>query len=347
MKEGKFWSTQRSMRLDDEINNIGIIDNPPSSDFPSEPSKLPSGYEWANIDPSEIKEFISIHYKSQEDGRTDPQYTEEFLNLALKGPNYNSDWHCGIKASGNIVAFISATPMKIGVTHKDHNEVLDAADINFLCCDKRLRDKRLAPVLITEITRRIARTGMRYATYTRSEVHTKTVGSGKYYHRLLKNIPNPKINYRLMQPKDISHVTQLLSNYMSKCKIRRIFSNEEVKHLFLNDVVHSYVLVNDNDEPTDFASWYEFKVRDKLTGKDVDSCYLFYHASHRMHDMLRVMMFDAMNKNYNIFNSLNVMGMHDVLLRNKFVTDENTLHYYIFNYRFPNVNTSNIGCYTL
>ena len=347
MKEGKFWSTQRSMRLDDEITNLGIIENVTSTDFPTEPSKLPSGYEWSNIDPLMIKEFLSNHYKSFEDGRTEPQYTDEFLNLALKGPNYNSDWYCGITVNGKLVAFISATPMKIGVTYKDHSEVLDVADINFLCCDKRLRDKRLAPVLITEITRRIGRTGYKYATYTRSEVHTKTIGSAKYYNRILKNIPNPKLNYRLMQPKDVRSVTQLLTDYMSKCKIRRVFSDEEVKHLFLNEVVHSYVMVNDNDEPTDFASWYKFKVHDNLTNRDVNSCYLFYHASHRMHDMIRVMMYDAMNKGYSIFNSLNVMGIQDVLLRNKFNVSEHVLHYYIFNYRFPNVNTASIGCYTL
>jgi glycylpeptide N-tetradecanoyltransferase len=39
-------------------------------------------------------------------------------------------------------------------------------EINFLCAHKKLRSKRLAPVLIKEITRRVNLTGIFQAAYT-------------------------------------------------------------------------------------------------------------------------------------------------------------------------------------
>lgn len=41
-----------------------------------------------------------------------------------------------------------------------------AAEINFLCAHKKLRNKRLAPVLIKEVTRRVNLKGIWQAVYT-------------------------------------------------------------------------------------------------------------------------------------------------------------------------------------
>jgi len=61
-------------------------------------------------------------------------------------------------------------------------------EINFLCVHKKLRAKRLAPVLIREITRRVNITGIFQAVYTAGVVLPKPVGICRYWHRSL----NPK-----------------------------------------------------------------------------------------------------------------------------------------------------------
>lgn len=48
-------------------------------------------------------------------------------------------------------------------------------EINFLCVHKKLRDKRLAPVLIQEITRRVNLTGIFQAVYTAGKVIPKPI----------------------------------------------------------------------------------------------------------------------------------------------------------------------------
>ena len=50
-------------------------------------------------------------------------------------------------------------------------------EINFLCVHKKLRAKRVAPVLIKEITRRVHQQGLFQAVYTAGVVLPKPVAS--------------------------------------------------------------------------------------------------------------------------------------------------------------------------
>ena len=61
-------------------------------------------------------------------------------------------------------------------------------EINFLCVHKKLRSKRMAPVLIKEITRRVNMEGIFQATYTAGVLLPKPVAACRYWHRSL----NPK-----------------------------------------------------------------------------------------------------------------------------------------------------------
>lgn len=49
------------------------------------------------------------------------------------------------------MGFITGVPAEVSV----NGVVIRTAEINFLCVHKSLRSKRLAPVLIKEITRRV------------------------------------------------------------------------------------------------------------------------------------------------------------------------------------------------
>lgn len=53
-------------------------------------------------------------------------------------------------------------------------------EINFLCVHKKLRSKRVAPVLIREITRRVNIEGIFQAVYTAGVVLPKPVSTCRY-----------------------------------------------------------------------------------------------------------------------------------------------------------------------
>merc|ERR1719262_2016687 len=69
-----------------------------------------------------------------------------------------------------------------------HDHSMKSVEINFLCVHKKLRSKRLAPVLIKEITRRVNREAIWQAVYTAGVVLPRPVSECRYYHRSL----NPK-----------------------------------------------------------------------------------------------------------------------------------------------------------
>ena len=64
------------------------------------------------------------------------------------------------------------------------------AEINFLCVHKKLRTKRLAPLLIKEVTRRVNLKSIWQAIYTSGTMFPTPFSNAPYYHRNL----NPKKN---------------------------------------------------------------------------------------------------------------------------------------------------------
>jgi glycylpeptide N-tetradecanoyltransferase len=171
-----------------------------------------------------------------------------------------------------LVAFISAIPVALRVRQK----VLKASEVNFICVHKKLRGKRLAPVLIKEITRRCYVNGVFQAIYTAGVVLPKPVSTCRYFHRALdwqklyeikfSPLPsNSKPQYQIrkyalpdhtatkglrpMEAKDIDAVLDLLKRYLAKFDMAPVFTREEVDHWLLHkkdapgeQVIWSYVV---------------------------------------------------------------------------------------------------------
>merc|ERR1712187_460714 len=83
-----------------------------------------------------------------------------------------------------LTGFITEVPANMHV----NESTVKMVEINFLCVHKKLRSKRLAPVLIKEITRRGNRENIWQAVYTAGVVLPRPVSECRYYHRSL----NPK-----------------------------------------------------------------------------------------------------------------------------------------------------------
>jgi hypothetical protein len=147
------------------------------------------------------------------------------------------------------------------VTLRVRGNAFSTVEINFLCIHKKLRSKRLAPVLIKEITRRCHLEGIWEAVYTAGVVLPKPIATCRYYHRSLSWLklyetgfsPLPtgstttrmiKRNQlpdttqlkglRMMETEDVKPLTDLLKQYLSKFDLAPIYSEEEVRHWFLH-----------------------------------------------------------------------------------------------------------------
>ena len=128
---------------------------------------------------------------------------------------------------------------------------------------KKLRSKRLTPVLIKEITRRCNLEGIFQAIYTAGVVLPTPISTCRYYHRTL-NVPklvDAKFTYvprnmtvarmvrqykpsstlalsrsglREMEDRDVSAVTELFKRYMARFDMVPLLEEEDVRHQFLS-----------------------------------------------------------------------------------------------------------------
>jgi glycylpeptide N-tetradecanoyltransferase len=196
----KFWNTQPVPKIDEgssgdtiaSESHKAIEPDKTIAEIKQDPYPLPEGFVWDTlhlVDEAVLKELYTLlneNYVEDDDAMFRFDYQPEFLRWALQPPRWLKDWHVGVRVakSGRLIAFISAIPAEIKVFKKS----LKVVEINFLCVHKKLRSKRLAPVLIREITRRVNLTGIFQAVYTAGVVLPKPVTTCRYWHRSL----NPK-----------------------------------------------------------------------------------------------------------------------------------------------------------
>uniref|UniRef100_A0A182P9S8 Glycylpeptide N-tetradecanoyltransferase n=1 Tax=Anopheles epiroticus TaxID=199890 RepID=A0A182P9S8_9DIPT len=382
-KSYKFWSTQPVPRMDENIlANEPIEEDKPLSEIRPEPYALPDGFTWDTMnlnDPLQLKELYTLlneNYVEDDDAMFRFDYQPEFLQWALQPPGWKREWHCGVRVvkSGRLVGFISAIPGTLNVHRKEQRMV----EINFLCVHKKLRSKRLAPVLIREITRRVNLTGIFQAVYTAGVVLPKPVSSCRYWHRSLnpKKLIEVKFSYlsRNMtmqrtiklyklpdQPKtpgfrklveaDLSAVHKLLESYLQRFNLTPVFDEAEMRHWFLpqNGIIDCFV-VEDPARPgtiTDMVSYYTLPstVMHHAVHKYVKAAYSFYNVSTRTPwlDLMNDALISAKNLGFDVFNALDLMDNKQFLVPLKFGIGDGNLQYYLYNWRCPSMQPEDVG----
>ncbi|KAI0929124.1 hypothetical protein AcW1_006153 [Taiwanofungus camphoratus] len=265
----KFWSTQPVPQLGEGPPlGDGYLEPPkPPEEVRQEPYPLPKDFEWSVLDvnmPAELREvyeLLSANYVEDDEAAFRFQYSAEFLQWALKPPGYYKEWHIGVRVASNkkLVAFVSAIPITVRV----RDNAFKGSEVNFLCVHKKLRSKRLAPVLIKEITRMCHLKGIFQALYTAGVLLPTPVSVARYYHRCLDirklvdvrftqvpptmtlarmirlyKVPErPRLlqqGLREMEERDIPQITEFFARYMCRFGMAPIMTKEEVAHQFLS-----------------------------------------------------------------------------------------------------------------
>lgn len=319
MNDYKFWKTQPVTALDEVVKEEGPIDSTKTPlDIPDTPFPLLSEFEWSTIDiesSTELDEVYNLlyeHYVEDQDATFRFKYSHEFFQWALKAPGWRKDWHVGVRVKGlkKLVAFIAAVPVTLQLNTSGN--VVPSVEINFLCIHKKLRSKRLAPVLIKEITRRVNKQDIWQALYTAGIVLPSPLSTCRYTHRPLNwsklhdvgfshlppdqtkagmvahySLPNATKTpgLRPMKLEDVDEVFDLLHEYQKKFELVQVFKKDEFVHWFLGNelgssVIKSYVVEHEG-KITDFFSYYllPFTVLNHPTHKELGIAYLFYYAT--------------------------------------------------------------------
>lgn len=386
-KAHKFWDTQPVPKLDEVIPSCeGINDviepNKEQSAIRQEPYAMPEGFAWSDLDVTdegvlrEIYTLLNENYVEDDDAMFRFDYSMGFLTWALTPPGYRKEFHLGVRAARGkkgLMAFITGVPAFCIVRGKRVKTV----EINYLCVHKRLRTKRLAPVLIKEITRRVNLAGIFQAVYTAGVVLPKPVASCRYYHRSLKpkklieigfsrlaprmtmartiklyKLPEaPKTpGFRAMAAGDVKECTALLETYLSQFQLRPQLDEHEVAHWILPraGVVDAFVVEDPTSGAiTDLCSFYHLP--STVIGNDkhntLKAAYSFYNVatSVPLTDLMRDALICARNVQLDVFNALNVMENDRFLKDLKFGIGDGHLQYYLYNWKCAEMSHEDVG----
>eukprot|EP01039_Chlorochromonas_danica_P008336 gene8335-9189_t len=381
-KEHKFWNTQPMLALNEEVSDVNgpINDTMTVDQVRAEPLNMPAGFEWCDLDvndPEQAQELytlLNLNYVEDDDCMFRFDYSIPFLQWALTPPGYLTNWHVGVRNAKTkaLMGCITAVPVHVRV----HDKTVPMAEINFLCVHKKLRTKRLAPVLIKEITRRVNQRDIWQAVYTAGVVLPKPVARCRYNHRSLnpkklievrfsslpprttladhlKQLKLPKKPVNRLQPmasEDVPGVHALLTDYLAKkTKLTQVFTEDEVRHVFLprHEVVSSFVLKNESGQVTDFCSFYHLPstvignpLHDKL-----HAVYSYYNVATTisLEDLMRDLLVLARNEGADVFNALDLMENSKVFNSLQFGAGDGWLQYYVYNWKCPTMQSSDVG----
>jgi len=304
-------------------------------------------------------------------------YSRDFLTWALTPPGFRTEFHLGVRStkSNRLMAFITGVPARVRV----YDEPNDMVEVNFLCVHKKLRSKRLAPVLIKEITRRVNHAGMFQAVYTAGVVLPGHVASCRYYHRTLDAKKLVEIGFTRLHPRmtmarmqklyklpartelaglrpmtkeDVPAAHELVVKYLEKFKLSVVFSEEEFEHWLLprKGVVSSFVNTRKEGERevvTDFCSYYHLhsSVLGNPKHTTLHAAYSFYNVATTVDltELMRDCLILAKNEGHDVFNALNLMENDRFLDELKFGVGDGNLQYYVYNWLCPTMENGDVG----
>ncbi|KAB1253895.1 Glycylpeptide N-tetradecanoyltransferase 2 [Camelus dromedarius] len=328
----QFWDTQPVPKLNEVITSHGAIEADKES-VRQEPYSLPQGFTWDTLDLGNAEVLRELY--------------------TLLNENYVED-------NDNMFRFDYSPEFLLCVKKM--------VEINFLCVHKKLRSKRVAPVLIREITRRVNLEGIFQAVYTAGVVLPKPVATCRYWHRSLnpRKLVEVKFShlsrnmtlqrtmklYRLpdvtktaglrpMEPRDIKAVQELTNSYLKQFHLAPVMDEEEVAHWFLpqEHIIDTFVVENASGKPTDFLSFYTLPstVMHHPAHKSLKAAYSFYniHTETPLLDLMTDALILAKLKGFDVFNALDLMENKTFLEKLKFGIGDGNLQYYLYNWRCP------------
>lgn len=153
-----------------------------------------------------------------------------------------------------------------------------------------------------------------------------------------------------MKVTDLAAVTALLGEYLSKFDLHFAFTQADVQHFILPrpNVIDSYVVENEQTrEITDFFSFYHLpsSILKHDKHKLLKVAYSFYNIAKTvtLEELMRNALIVAKQKDLDVFNALDIMENEQFLKELKFGIGDGHLHYYLYNWRVPELPPAQIA----
>ncbi|CAL8109796.1 unnamed protein product [Orchesella dallaii] len=390
---GSLWAHQAVMQPGEVSDSNEPIAHDELSFLGTEAGELPAGLMWcydmgsgAAISRTMVEEIhllLRDNYVQDSSSTFQLEYTANQINWVL-GQGEDNAVVVGIKSSGTdpddligegqLVGFVAAVPAKISI----HGQTIKVGLVNFLCVHRLLRDRRLTPLLLAEIMRRLNARGIRHASFTTSSIlPLQAVADSQYFHFPINvmtlgslgfieddplAMPINKVIDRwesherndMFHPLTTPHISSaltLVSDYLQKFAIKQVFDVETFTKMFGNKsgVVRTYVREKDG-VVTDLISYYVVYLKKLGTTKsqihnEIQCAHALVNVATSMSliDLMKVAIVHAKDDGCDVYNLLNIMDNQGIVRDMDFVEGTGTLAYFLYNWRCPKMRPDQVG----
>jgi len=163
--------------------------------------------------------------------------------------------------------------------------------------------------------------------------------------------PQPQTpGLRALREDDCRACCDKLNAYLLKFKIAPQLNMDEFKHWMLTQqgVVYSYVVEDPiTKELTDMFSFYALPSsilgHDKHKALSAAYCYYYFNTKTPLPVLMTDALILAKHLSFDVFNALDILQNDEFLKELKFGIGDGNLQYYLFNWRAPFVQPSQVG----
>jgi glycylpeptide N-tetradecanoyltransferase len=375
----KFWNKQpiSDYSINNNKNDSYQIKQYDISEIDIDPFVLPKCLSWYDInldneyDLNELYIFLYKYYADNDILRF--AYSKNFLKWFLSqqdntsGPNLK----IGIKYCNCLVGCIFAIPVYTNI----FDSTIKQVEINLLCMDKNIRNFRLAPILINEITRRTHLNNIWSAIFSGSLNLPHAITNVNYYHRwlnikkllsvgfmdkpndipidrfidLYENIESPCIIFNKLSSFDCDECCLKLNTFLRKYKISRQFTLDNFRYHFIpkdDYILDAYVIKHENTI-TDFISYYYLSSStiNNTECKSVNKIYLYYYFNNKtsLKELVNGVIYLAKNKNIDAIDCIDILDYKSVFNELKFKLGNGSINYFFYNWNIPQIESNELG----
>ncbi|TPX52546.1 aspartate kinase [Chytriomyces confervae] len=337
-----FWKTQPVQSENEHVNALRT--GPIGFAAEAVDLRLTSYLEWVFVDLENERDLDDVHdlllfnYVQDDAGRVRLCCSKE----ALLSPGFNKEFHIGLRHIQNkqLVGFIGGTPTHLFVDSLP----VHSLEVNFLCLDKCLRGKNLAPILIQKMVQVMNQFGFMQALYSGgSRIHSPIL-SARYYSLLLAPFQNGLANssFRPLEKRDSCVVHEMLSNYLNKFRIRPQFTVKDIEHWCDSTATVVLAYVEEDPKTQQIVQFISFFILPATvingdTQKVWKSVYLFYYVPKSSLDqdfvlLLRDALTIVSKEGHDAVNCLDVMDNNKFIHSLDFQPSAQNLHYFFYNF---------------
>ena len=347
-----FWSKSPVSQYYQPFNKIGIITY--YSDPENDKTDMDKPFSWHHFSSLEdmtlLCKLLNDNYLI--DDKHQYYYTLPFIQFILNTPykHYpslkNTDrklWQVLLKHNNEIIGSNTTRPLKL----KIGDNICHSFYVDLLCIKKEFRGKHISPKLILKMKPAILDINQSnkhdFGTFNmfifkkdHISLPFNCVCSYKYYYLELDKYDIIEQNENIIELTEeyLFETFTFFKKHIERFKLYRIYTVEEFSYIFLNDFVHCYIKIDDNNCIIGMISYYNSQFINKQNKRK--SYELLYSIKDENYELIQFILNKMKEQNTEFLFCTNIMDNARYINKYNF-TYTNTSYYHLYNYHYPKI----------